>query len=62
VDELVRPQTAASATVLDSAAGFGIGLLLEIMQPDSSKPSRPQERFGAIDGLRSLLERLPAAT
>jgi putative hydrolase of the HAD superfamily len=51
-----------TATVLDSAAGFGIGLLLEIMQPDSSKPSRPQERFGAIDGLRSLLERLPAAT
>lgn len=43
-----------TATVLESAAGFGIGLLLEIMQPDSSRPSRQSQRFSAIDGLRSL--------
>jgi putative hydrolase of the HAD superfamily len=43
-----------TASVLGSAAEFGIGMLLEIAEPDTSRPARRSERFTAIEGLRSL--------
>ena len=50
-----------NATVLGSAADFGLDMLLEIAEPDTSRPARRSERFSAIEGLRSLLQwELPA--
>lgn len=43
-----------TATVLKSAADFGIDMLLEIKQPDNSRPVREETEFTGIEGLRSL--------
>ncbi len=43
-----------TVTVLDSAGDFGVGMLLEILQPDTSRPVRQSGRFTAVEGLRSL--------
>ena len=43
-----------TAPVLRSAADYGVGMLLEIALPDTSRPARRSERFTAIDGLQDL--------
>jgi GMP/IMP 5'-nucleotidase len=43
-----------TATVLASAALWGIGMLLEVTHPDTSRPVRDSAAFTAIQGLRSL--------
>jgi putative hydrolase of the HAD superfamily len=44
-----------SAPVLDSAHEYGIGMLLEITRPDTSRPRRRHSTFGDLEKLALLL-------
>lgn len=44
-----------SAAVLDSAHTYGIGMLLEITRPDSSRPRRRHSEYGDLERLELLL-------
>ena len=47
--------------VLASAAAFGVGMLLEVTQPDTSRPVREASAFRGIAGLHSLVPEAPAS-
>ena len=44
-----------TARVLDSARDYGIGMLLEVMHPDTSKEKKPESAYAAITGVKDLL-------
>jgi putative hydrolase of the HAD superfamily len=44
-----------TARVLRSAAGFGIGMLLEVTHPDTSADVRESGEYVGVTGVRELL-------
>jgi GMP/IMP 5'-nucleotidase len=44
-----------TASVLRSAAEYGIGMLLEVTNPDTTATARANAEYSAVDGVRDLL-------